>query len=418
MRAAPKLEGLDLRTYTVPYSRRGSVFGDAEIGALTELLQSNETLSGGSQREGFETEFAEHLGVRHAVSTTSGTVSLELATYLIGLKPGDVVIATPQTYWATLNPLLDLEVDVRFCDIDSNSLNLNPQSLPSLICPRTRAIFLVHYGGLMADMDAIVKIAKAHDVLVLEDCAHAHGSQYHGQRAGALGDIGCYSFQSMKNISTLGEGGMITFNNSIWHDVLLRLREGEPDATFVKRTSTNIGPYQKSTSLDIHEKNAYTHDCTEIRRRGTNAILSEPAALIGRLQLQRLRSLVERRRTIANQLNEAISNIDGLRIQNEPEGYFHSYHLYTFFIEPNSGIDHDKLLVELDVEGVEMQMRYFPLHLLPEWRMRGGYPGQCPVAERVWFEQQVNLPIYPALTSDQVQFMIAALGRAVMRARK
>ena len=402
----------------MPYNRRGSLFGDEEIAALTKLLQGNETLSGGPQREGFEAEFAEYLGVRHAVSTTSCTVALELATYLIGFRPGDVVIATPQTYWASLNPLLDLEVEVRFCDIDANSLNLDPQYLSSLICPRTRAIYLVHYGGLMSDMGAILRIAKAHGLLVLEDCAHAHGSKYRGKRAGALGDIGCYSFQSMKNISTLGEGGMITFNNSIWHEILLRLREGEPDATFVERTSTNIGPYYKPTSLDRHEKNAYTHDCTQIRRHGTNAILSEPAALIGRLQLEKLPTLVERRRAIAGQLNEAVSNIDGLRIQEEPPGYFHSYHLYTFFIEPNSGIDHDTLLIEMDTAGVEMQVRYFPLHLLPEWRLRGGTPGQCPVAERIWFEQQINLPIYPTLTSDQVQFMIAAVRRAVMRARK
>lgn len=407
-----------MNQYVVPYSRLGTLIGDEEIAALETLLRSGDTLSMGEQREAFEAEFATHTGVENAISVTSGTVALELATYLIGLRPGDVVIATPQTYWASLNPLLDLEVEVRFCDIDPNSLNLDPQYLSSLICPRTRAIYLVHYGGLMSDMDAILAIAKAHGVLVLEDCAHAHGSKYRGCGAGALGDIGCYSFQSMKNISTLGEGGMITFNNSIWREVIIRLREGEPDATFVERTSTNIGPYPKPTSLDRHEKNAYTHDCTQIRRHGTNAILSEPAALVGRLQLQRLPSLVERRRAIAGQLNEAVSNIDGLRIQEEPEGYLHSYHLYTFFIQPNSGIDHDKLLIEMDTGGVEMQVRYFPLHLLPEWRLRGGCAGQCPVAERIWFEQQVNLPIYPALTSDQVQFMIAALGRAVMRARK
>lgn len=406
-----------MNQYLVPYNRRGSLVGDEEIASLTALLRSSETLSDGAQREAFEEEFAKYLGVQHAVSTTSCTVALELATYMIGLQPGDVVIATPQTYWSTLNPLLDLEVEVRFCDIDANSLNLDPACLRQLICPRTKAIYLVHYGGLMADMDAILEIAKSHGLLVLEDCAHAHGSKYRERRAGAIGDIGCYSFQSMKNISTLGEGGMITFNNDNWREVIVRLREGEPDATFVKRTSTNIGPYDKPTSLDRHEKNAYTHDCTQIRRHGTNAILSEPAAVVGRIQLQKLASFIEQRRAIAARLNEAVSKIDGLRIQEEPEGFFHSYHLYTFFIEPNSGIDHDTLLTEMDTAGVEIQMRYFPLHLLPEWRLRGGAPGQCPVAERIWFEQQVNLPIYPALTSDQVDFMISTLEQAVIRAK-
>lgn len=401
----------------MPYSRRGTLIGDEEIAALATLLQSGQTLSMGEQRQAFEAEFATHIGVQHAISVTSGTVALELATYLIGLRSGDVVIATPQTYWSSLNPLLDLEVEVRFCDIDPNSLNLDPRCLSSMICPRTRAIYLVHYGGLMADMNAIREIADKHRLLVLEDCAHAHGSEYRGMHAGALGDIGCYSFQSMKNMSTLGEGGMITFNNSKWLEVGRRIRDGEPDAEFVERVSTSIGPYQKPQSIDRHEKNAYTHDCTLIRRHGTNATMSEAAALVGRIQLQKLPSLVERRRSIASRLNEAISNIQGLRIQQQPDGFLHSYHLYTFFIEPDSGINHETLITEMDASGVEIQLRYFPLHLLPEWRLRGGRLGQCPVAERIWFEQHVNLPIYPALTKGQIDFMIDTLERSVRRAR-
>ena len=138
---------------------------------------------------------------------------------------------------------------------------------------------------------------------------------------------------------------------------------------------------------------------------------------MGRIQLKKLPSLIELRRTIAARLNEAIASIDGLRSQEEPAGYLHSYHLYTFFVESNSGIDHEALLTEIDAAGVEVQMRYFPLHLLPEWRLRGGAPGQCPIAERTWFEQQVNLPIYPGLTTDQVDFMIDVLERSVRRAR-
>jgi perosamine synthetase len=401
----------------VPVSRRGSIFGDEEIAALTEFLRGGDTLSTGKQREAFEAEFAEYLGVPYAFSTTSCTVALELATYLIGLKPGDVVIATPQTYWASLNPLLDLDVEVRFCDIDPNSLNIDPACLSSLICSRTRAIYLVHYGGLMADMDSILEIAERHGALVLEDCAHAHGSEHRGRRPGTIGDIGCYSFQSMKNMSTLGEGGMITFKDSRWLGVLQRIRECEPDATFIERSNTDLGPYSKPKTLDRHEKNAYTHDCTQILRHGTNAILSEPAALVGRIQLKKLQGFVARRRAIAGRLNEAIAGIQGLRVQKELIGYRHSYHLYTFFIETDSGIDHEMLITELDAAGVEMQPRYFPLHLLPEWRLRGGRPGLCPVAERVWFEQQVNLPIYPALTEGQVNYMIETLERCVRSAR-
>jgi perosamine synthetase len=200
-------------------------------------------------------------------------------------------------------------------------------------------------------------------------------------------------------------------------EVVRRIRDGEPDARFVERTSTDLGSYHQPKNLDRHEKNSYTHDCTKILRRGTNAILSEAAALVGRIQLKKLPNLIEQRRAIAARLHEAIANIDGLRSQQEPPGYLHSYHLYTFFVEPNSGIDHEALLTEIDAAGVEVQMRYFPLHLLPEWRLRGGAPGQCPITEHIWFEQQVNLPIYPALTANQVDFMIDVLERSVRRAR-
>ena len=407
-----------MNQYVVPYNRRGTLFGDEEIVALKKLLlESDKTLSGGEQREAFEAEFAAYVGAKFAVSVTSCTVALELATYLLDLQPGNVVIVTPQTYWASINPLLDIDVNVRFCDIDSNSLNLDPARLADLICANTRAIYVTHYGGLMANMDPILSIAERYGLFVIEDCAHAHGSEYKGHRPGALGDIGCFSFQSMKNMSTLGEGGMITLKEPRWLDVLRRLREGEPDAEFVPRTSSVIGPYRKNESLDRHEKNAFTHDCSTIRRHGTNAIMSEPAALIGRIQLEKLPNLIEKRRSIASRLNEALSRVPGLRIQHEPEGFFHSYHLYTFFVEPDSGIDHEALITLIDATGVEIQMRYFPLHLLSEWRLRGGSPGLCPIAEKVWFEQQVNLPIYPSLTEDQVDFMIKTVEWAVGKAR-
>lgn len=408
-----------MNRYVVPYSFRGSLIGNEEIDALAALLRGDQTLSCGEQREAFETEFARYLGVAHALTVTSGTVALELATYLIGFQPGDVLIASPQTFQASINPLLDMEVEVRFCDVDPNSLCIDPHLIEQLVCPRTRAIYLTHYGGLMADMDAILSIAAKHGVLVVEDCAHAHGSEYRGKRPGAMGDIGCYSFQTMKNMSTLGEGGLITFNNDRWFNTVVDLRACEPDADFVERRGGRIGPYaQPRTELLRHQKNAYTHDCITMRRRGTNATMSEPAALVGRIQLSRLPEFVARRRAIAARLNREFEQIDGLRVQREPEGSVHSYHLYTFFVEPRSGIDHDKLLAEIDAAGVEVQLRYFPIHLLPEWRMRGGRVGQCPVAEQIWFEQQVNLPIYPSLTNQQVDFMVDAVKAAALRARR
>jgi perosamine synthetase len=227
--------------YVVPYLARGSVFGDVEFDALRAVLASDETLSCGKQRDLFEEEFASYIGVPYAVSVTNCTVALEMATYLVGLQPGDEVIAATQTYQATIQPLLGLgDITVRFCDIDPDSLNVDPECVRALAGPRTRAIYLVHHGGVCADMDPIMRVAEEHGIIVIEDSAHALGGHYNGRIPGALGHIGCFSFQSYKNISTLGEGGMITVREPRWNEILRRIRAIEPDADFRPRVPAEL----------------------------------------------------------------------------------------------------------------------------------------------------------------------------------
>ncbi|MGW7557139.1 DegT/DnrJ/EryC1/StrS family aminotransferase, partial [Streptomyces rimosus] len=196
------------RSYVVPWGKRGSILAEAEVAVLTELIHEDTPLSMGGRRERFERSFAGTVGSKHAISVTSGTVALELAIRMLDLEPGDEVIATPQTYQATVQPLLDYDVRVRFCDIDPDTLNIDASAVEALITPRTKALLLVHYGGCPAEMDAIMALARRHGFLVLEDCAHALGARYRGRAPGSLADIATFSFQNAKNITTLGEGGM------------------------------------------------------------------------------------------------------------------------------------------------------------------------------------------------------------------
>jgi perosamine synthetase len=408
-----------VREYIVPYTGIGSIFGEEEVQAFVDTLRTSQTLSCGPQRDHFEEEFANFIEVKYAFAVTNCTVALEFATYLIGLKPGDEVIATPLSYQATVQPLLTLPIKVRFCDIDPNSLSIDPGQISSLITPHTRAIFLTHYGGLMADMDPIMGLAFKHDLIVVEDCAHAHGSQYKGRFAGATGHIGCFSFQSMKNMSTLGEGGMLTFNNDKWAHAIRRIRGNEPDAEFVARSGIKFGHYPiPLRNLNRHDKNAYTHNCVILHHPGTNATMSEPCAAVGRVQLRKLNMFNERRRQIAKRLNSGLSEIPGIRVQIEPPSYKHVYHLYTVFVEPDSELDREALGAAIEDEGIEIHLRYFPIHLLPEWRYHGHQYGECPVMEKIWFEQLLNLPCYPSLTDDQVDYMIDAVTKAAKRIRR
>ncbi|GGU32433.1 DegT/DnrJ/EryC1/StrS family aminotransferase [Lentzea flava] len=387
--------------FIVPFARRGSIVGADELTMITDLVRSGDVLSAGGLRDQFEARFAKHVGSRYALSVTSGTVALELAIEMLDLAPGDEVIATPQTFQATLQPLLDHDVRVRFCDVDPETLNLDPALLRSLVTDRTKAILLVHYGGYPADMDRIMAIARPRGITVIEDAAHALGTGYFGRRPGALGDIGCFSFHSTKNITTLGEGGMITLERDDWAERIDRRRNNEADGIYVPEPAEEpfLLPWMKF-SADV-----YRWTCVGVRKPGTNATMAEAAAGVGLAQMDKLDELVERRRWIARRLDDAIARFPGTRIQQVPDGVEHSYHLYTFFVDHGR----DDLVRALHRRGVEVQLRYFPQHLTPEWRWRGHTSGECPVAERLWFTSHMNLPCHPGLSDAQVDHLVAAV---------
>jgi perosamine synthetase len=409
------------KSYIVPYSGQGSMMGLEEMEAVAHALQQD-TLAYGPLRDKFEAEFAQYTGVKYAYTTTNCTTALFLSVQLLRLTPQDEVIVTPQTFWATVRGLQAAGVQLRFADIDPNSLNIDPATIEAKITPRTKAIYLVHLGGLMAGMDPIMDIAHRHNLYVVEDCAHAPGAEYKGRKAGSIGDIGCFSFHSLKNMSTLGEGGMITFNRDEWAEMTRPLRSIGTVYKRRPRAEERFGPYLKPAyQYNDHAAGAYTYDCEGPVLVGNNYRMSEVASAAGSVQLRKLDSLNEKRRQIAHRLNEGLAHIEGIRVQQEPEDYRHIYHLYVFFYQPleeGSNREKEEVIRILDEEeGIKIENRYFPIHLLPEIRAQGHHFGECPVAEKIWFEQHVNLPIFPAMHPDQVETMIEAVARTVKRVR-
>ncbi|WP_213450101.1 DegT/DnrJ/EryC1/StrS family aminotransferase [Rhizomonospora bruguierae] len=400
-----------MRTYKVSFAHRASLLDAADLAAVAELINSNDPLSGGRRREAFEAAFSAYTGTRHALSVTSGTVALEIAIRLLGLEPGDEVIVTPQTYHATIQALLEQQVRVTFCDVDPSSLNLDPAALASLIGPRTRAVVLVHYGGLPADMDRITALARAHGAVVIEDCAHALGASYRGRMPGSLGDIGCFSFFATKNITTLGQGGMLTFHRDDWADRVRQVRDNGVDGRFVPLGMVEEPVPATLPWMKFHG-GAYQRACVDVIRTGTNANMPEAAAGVGLSQLAKLGHLIDRRRQIASRLDSVVDRFSAVRPHRAPPDAEHAHHLYTFFTDAGSDA-RDHLVRELDSRGVEVQLRYFPLHLRPEWRRHGHGPGECPVAEDSWFSRHVNLPCHPGLSDDQVEFLVQALAESL-----
>lgn len=399
------------REYRVPFARRGSVLGEAEAEAVAALVLGDDSLTSGQIREDFERRFAGFVGCRHALSVTSGTVALELAIGLLDLEPGDEVVATPQTFQATVQPLLDTPATVRFCDVDAGTLNLDPDKLAELLTERTRAVVLVHYGGRPADMDRILALTRPRGIVVVEDCAHALGAAAHGRRPGALADIGCFSFHASKNITTLGEGGMITCDRDDWAERVDRRRSNAVDGDFVATAAEAERPALLRHM--VWAAHAYGQSCKTVRRAGTNATLSEAAAAVGLVQLDRLPALTARRREIASRLDEVVASHDWLRPTRAEPGVTDAHHLYTFFIE-RRGL-REAFVDAVRRRSVEVQLRYFPQHLMPEWRAGGGHgPGECPVAENLWFEAHMNLPCHPALDDAQLEHLVTALDEAAV----
>jgi perosamine synthetase len=395
--------------------------GLEEVEAVARTLQQD-TLAYGPRRDQFEAEFAAYNGVKYAFTTSNCTTALFLSVQLLGLGPGDEVIVTPQTFWATVRGLHAAGVTLRFGDIDPNTLNLDPSTIEAKITPRTRAIYLVHLGGLMADMDPIMEIARRHNLYVVEDCAHAPGAEYKGRKAGSIGDIGCFSFHSLKNMTTMGEGGMITFNRDEWAPKIRPLSSIGVVYDKKARAEERFGPYVKPAfTYGDHSAGSYSFDAVGPVQVGNNYRMSEVAAAVGSVQLRKLDDFNRMRAGLAQRLNDGLAEIDGIRIQRTPVGYKHIYHLYVFFYQPaveGGNLEKEELIrILAEEDGIEISNRYFPIHLLPEIRMQGHGFGECPVAEKVWFEQHVNLPIFPTLTIAQVDYMIERVEKAVKRVR-
>lgn len=407
--------------YKVREYEVGSIFGSEEIDEVSKLLKSGRTLAYGPRRDAFEAEFAEYCGARYAVSTTSATTALHLAMQLLQLRPGDDIVATPQTFRATYISVAGRGVQLRFADIDPTTLNIDPDTIERHVTSKTKAIYVMDYGGNPVDMAKIRDIADKHGLLVVEDAAHAPGAEYHGKKVGSTADVTCFSFHSLKNMCTFGEGGMLTTMNEELAERARSLRTMGVIGKQVSRNPARIGPYEPAQfELNDHAGDSYTRDFADVSEWGNNYRMSEVQAVVGSIQLRRLDELNAKRAAVANRMTGALEKKEGIRIPRTTPGGKNVWHLYPCFIDTgvvkasrNQFIDH--LMNKL---GVQIVLRYFPVHLSDYMRYYGHEYGECPVCERVWFEEQINLPINPAMPDEEIDYAVDAVKQTVDRFKR
>jgi len=390
----------------------GTLFGQEELDAIKRVLESGDPLTRGPDVELFEKEFAEYCNAKYAIAVSSCGAALKISSQILKLKPEDEVICQANAFWVTYNHLLEKNVKIICADIDSDSLNIDPYKIKSLITKKTKAIYLVHHGGNPANLELIKEIAREYGIVVVEDCAHAVGAEYKGQKIGWDSDIACFSFSTLKNISTLGEGGMLVTNNEDYARLAKGFRTNFPDGIREKRNAANLGDYPKPNSAAfMHSGDAWDYNWLQLDEMGSTYRMSTPQAAVGRIQLKRLDGLIKKREDIANRYNQIIEQVDGLRTVKILPDCKHAWQLYTYFLNYETGINRNEFVKYMEKKyNIKIIIRYFPIHLGGIMRMNGcGNSIGLENCERVWFNEQLSLPISPQIKDDEIEIISNAI---------
>ncbi len=369
-----------MKPLRIPLSRPD--IGDAERAAVLDVMDSGR-LSLGPRVEAFEAALAERAGTRFAVATSSGTAALHLAIRALGLSPGDEVVTTPFSFVASANCLLFEGVEPVFVDIEPDTLNIDPQRAGDAVGERTSALLAVDVFGHPADWAALSELADQHGLRLIEDSAEALGSEYHGRRAGSLGDVGIFGFYPNKQITT-GEGGALVTDDE--------------------------GVARLCSSLRNHGREPDGDDWQEHKRLGFNYRLSDIACALGLAQLERLDELAARRARVAAWYDERLAGIDALRTPVVRSDVRRSWFVYVVRLaERYARVDRDRVIDGLRSRGIGCRNYFPPIHLQPHFRERFGFaPGAFPVAESV-AERTIALPFFAGMSEDEVDEVTANL---------
>jgi len=389
----PALEGgKPVREHFLPFSR--PTIGQEEISSVVECLRSG-WLTTGTKNFQFEDSIRKYLGCKYAVALDSCTSALNLSLAVNNIGPGDEVITTPLTFVSTINVIVHRGAHPVLADIDEETYNINPESVKKAITQRTRAIIPVHFGGYPCEMDELVRIAHQGDILLIEDAAHALGSEYKGKKIGIIGHLTCFSFYVIKNITT-GEGGMVVTDNKEWEEKIRCLRFHGISKDAWKRYSKEGSWYYDVPSA------GYKNNLTDIQ------------AAIGIEQMKKLDSFITKREYIATRYSKAFKKIPGIIIPEVRKDVKHSWHLFPVRIDKHKlGIDRDKFITVLSAENIGTSVHFIPIHYHSFYKQNYGYKhGDFPSCEKV-YSQIVSLPIYPEMQEQDINDVIEAIEKIV-----
>lgn len=350
-----------------------TIFRGNEMKYVKDCITSGWVSANGPYVKKFEDEFAGYCGTKHALSCANGTVALHLALMAYDVGPGDEVLVPDLTYVATANAATYCGARPVFVDCEDQTWNIDPKLIEKKITRRTRGIIVVHLYGHPVDFDPIKKIARRHNLFIIEDAAEAHGARYKKRLVGSLGDIATFSFFGNK-IITCGEGGMVVTNRDSLAEKM-RLLKGQ----------------------GMDPKRRYWFPIVGYNYRMTNL-----QAAVGLAQLEQIGWHSQKRRQVARWYYDCFKDLqDYLVLPIEKSWARHAYWMYTILLKNKVKISRDKFMAELAEAGIETRPVFYPLHLLPPYRK---WPGKYPIAEQT-AARGLSLPTHALLQQDDIKYI-------------
>lgn len=373
------------------------VLGPEEINGLVNCLNQR-WIGTGPRSHDFESRFAKYKGIQHAVAVNSGTAAMHLALLASGLGPGDEVIAPAMTFVSTVNAIAHTGATPVLADCDLLTMNVTAKSIQKVITDRTRAIMVVHMCGRCCEMQPILKLARKHNLLVIEDCAHAIESTYQGKPAGTMGHVGCFSFYATKNLTT-AEGGMLITQ----------------DSTLAGQVKTLACHGLSKDAWDRFSDHGYQHYTVE--RPGLKYNMPDLNAVIGLAQFSKLEKHASQRKLLWQRYMEKLSALPcQLPAESEP-GSIHAHHLFTILLQLDQlAVDRDHVLQALHAENIGVGVHYLPVHWHPYYR-KLGQMGQLTNADEVG-QRTISLPLTAGMSESDVDDVCHALTRILNYYRK
>lgn len=378
------------------------VFDSDELAAVQRVLLSGRVnYWTGTECRDFEEEFASYHSVEHGVALANGTLALELALRVLGVGPGDEVIVTPRSFFASAGCVVQVGAKPVFADVGRHSQNIDARNIEAKISPRTKAILPVHLAGWPCDMQAIMSLSEEYGLHVIEDCAQAHGARFDGRPVGSFGNCAAFSFCQDKIMSTAGEGGMlITNDHSVWQAAWEYKDHGK--------------------SFDLAHSDDHPLGFRWLHASiGSNYRMTEIQAAVGRIQLRKLDRWVERRRYNASRLIEAFSDLPALRIPVPSEREYHAYYKFYAFVRDEAlkaAWSRDRIIQALDAEGVPGWSGGCP-EIYREAAFKGMAHPVLPVARELG-ETSIMLPVHPTLTDEDLDEIVRAVRKVFAAATR